>query len=419
MHVFVTTLGTRGDVEPYLALGLGLRAAGHRVTLSTAARFAPEAEALGLAFAPTTDGVLDLLADAPIREAIESMTNAVEVIRRARGLMKRFDPIQRTLVAETWHALQAAAPDLVVYHPKAFWGADQAFRLGIPAVMAPLQPVVVPTGERPAMGFPALPLGPAYRRGTHQLLLALSKWGTGRLLNDWREAHDAPARPSMLQMPDGAAIPVVHAFSGHVVPTPSDWPPHVIASGYWQRAAPDWSPPPALAAFLDAGPPPVYVGFGSMASHTPERTTRIVVDALARAGVRGLVATGWGGLDAQALPETVFAIDAAPHAALFPRCAAVVHHGGAGTTAAGLTAGRPTVVCPFFADQPYWGARVEALGVGPAPITQKRLTVDGLAAAIREATTSAPMRQRAAALGHALRAEDGVGAAVAFIEAAA
>ena len=419
MHVLITTLGSRGDVEPYLALGAGLQAAGHRVTLSTADRFTSDIEAQGLTAAPTSNALVDLIGDDQVREAMETMTNMVEVVKRAGALIRRMKPVQKALIAETWDAAREAAPDLIVCHPKVFWGADMAYQRGIPAVLAPLQPVLVPTAAHPAMGFPALPLGPAYRRGTHHLLLTLSRWGTSGLLADWRAENRAAKRPGMLEMPDGAPVPVVHAFSRHVVPEPADWPPHVIASGYWSLGAPDWTPSAPLRAFLDAGPPPVCVGFGSMAARNPARTTRVVVEALTRAGVRGLVITGWGGLDRASLPESILAIDGAPHAWLFPRCAAVVHHGGAGTTAAGLRAGRPSVVCPFFGDQPFWGRRVEALGAGPAPILQKHLTADGLAAAIREAVSSDPIRRRAAVLGEALRGEDGIGTAVRFIEAAA
>jgi sterol 3beta-glucosyltransferase len=188
-------------------------------------------------------------------------------------------------------------------------------------------------------------------------------------------------------------------------------------NGYWFLDQPnDWQPSVELQAFLDAGDPPVYVGFGSMAGRKPQRLAQIVIEALQAANVRGVIATGWGGLDANDLPETIFKIDQAPHDWLFPRMAAVAHHGGAGTTAAGLRAGRPTVICSFIADQPFWGARVYALGVGPKHIPQKQLTVEKLAAAIREATTNPAMRQRAADLGEQIRAEDGVADTVALIE---
>ena len=175
-------------------------------------------------------------------------------------------------------------------------------------------------------------------------------------------------------------------------------------------------PPPALAAFLAQGEPPVYVGFGSMGGHNPAQVAELVVAALAQAQRRGVLLTGWGGMAAQAVPDSIFVLDAAPHSWLFPRMAAVVHHGGAGTTAEGLRAGVPTVIVPFIVDQPFWGKRVEQLGVGPSAIPHKRLTVDQLAHAIHRATTDTGMQQRAAALGRALRAERGVEQAVSLVQ---
>jgi UDP:flavonoid glycosyltransferase YjiC (YdhE family) len=209
----------------------------------------------------------------------------------------------------------------------------------------------------------------------------------------------------------------LYPYSPAVLPTPADWDASSVATGYWFLPRDgDWQPDPALVDFLASGPPPVYVGFGSMPSEDAAAKTQVVLDALAQAGQRGVVATGWGGLTLANAPRDVFALDAAPHDWLFPRMAAVVHHGGAGTTAAGLAAGAPTVICPFFGDQPFWGRRVAALGVGPAPIPQKKLTAARLAAALRTVAEDAAMRMRAQTLGEAIRSEDGVGRAVALLE---
>jgi sterol 3beta-glucosyltransferase len=209
---------------------------------------------------------------------------------------------------------------------------------------------------------------------------------------------------------------MLSAYSPTVIPHPSDWPAHVHVTGYlFLDGQPDWQPSPELQAFLDAGDPPVSVGFGSMAGRNPEQLAGLVVDALARSGRRGILLTGWGGLRAARVPENVFVVDAAPHSWLFPRMAAVVHHGGAGTTAEGLRAGVPNVIVPFVFDQPFWGARVQTLGLGPQPIPQKKLTADRLAQAIDSVVTDPGMRRRASSCGKAIRAEDGVGNAVAVI----
>jgi UDP:flavonoid glycosyltransferase YjiC (YdhE family) len=167
--------------------------------------------------------------------------------------------------------------------------------------------------------------------------------------------------------------------------------------------------------FLDAGPPPVYIGFGSISNRKPEETTDLIIKALGRIDQRAILLSGWGGLQKTDIPESVFMIDSAPHSWLFPRMAAVVHHGGAGTTAAGLRAGVPSLVIPFFGDQPFWGQRTAELGVGPQPLPRKKLTVDRLAHAIQKAVTDNEIRKRAADLGSKIQAEDGIARAVEII----
>ncbi len=194
-------------------------------------------------------------------------------------------------------------------------------------------------------------------------------------------------------------------------------------TGYWPLPpVSDWSPPADLAAFLDAGPPPVCIGFGSTPSEDPGALTATVLEAVRRAGVRAVLLSGWGGLvsagrsEEGAGPATdrddVIVVDEVPHEWLFPRMAAVVHHGGAGTTGAAFRAGVPAVVVPFVVDQPFWGSRVEALGVGPRPVPRRGLTAAALADALRIAVGDRAMAERAAGLGRRIRAEDGVAAAV-------
>ena len=210
--------------------------------------------------------------------------------------------------------------------------------------------------------------------------------------------------------------PILYGYSPSVIPPPPDWDGAIHVTGYWfLEPAEAWSPPPALEEFLQAGPPPVYVGFGSMSSRNPEEAADLVLEALRRVGQRAILLSGWGGLHKAELPASVFMVDSVPFTWLFPRLAAVVHHGGAGTTAFGLRAGVPSIVIPFFGDQPFWGRRVAELGVGPMPIPRQKLTVERLAKAIQTAVTDPMMHQRAAKLGAKIQAEDGVGRAVAVI----
>jgi UDP:flavonoid glycosyltransferase YjiC (YdhE family) len=191
-------------------------------------------------------------------------------------------------------------------------------------------------------------------------------------------------------------------------------------TGYWFLDPPaEWQPPVELLRFLDGGPPPVYVGFGSMGDAEPERVTRMVLEALKQTGQRGVLLTGWGGLQRTEGQERVFFVEDVPHAWLLPQMAAVVHHGGAGTTGAGLRAGVPSIVLPLAGDQHAWAGRVASLGVGPRMERMARLTVEGLAKGIDAAVNDTGMQARAAALGAKIRAEDGVGTAVGIIERAA
>jgi UDP:flavonoid glycosyltransferase YjiC (YdhE family) len=209
----------------------------------------------------------------------------------------------------------------------------------------------------------------------------------------------------------------LYGYSPHLVPKPPDWGDNHHVTGFWFfGATPGWAPPPGLEDFLAAGPPPVYVGFGSMHNRDAAAVTALVHEALGRAGQRGVLYTGWGGLREVPRSDRVFAVGAVPHDWLFPRVAAAVHHGGAGTVAASLRAGVPSVLVPFMADQPFWARRVFALGAAPPPVPRKRLTAERLTAAIHAAVTDPAIRRNAADLGGKVRAEDGVDRAVEMFE---
>jgi len=197
-----------------------------------------------------------------------------------------------------------------------------------------------------------------------------------------------------------------------LIPKPKDWGPHISISGfYFLSLASDYTPAPDLAAFLEAGPPPVYIGFGSIVVDNPDAMTKLIFDAVKKTGQRALVSKGWGGFGADALgiPEGVFMLGNVPHDWLFKHVSCVVHHGGAGTTAAGIALGKPTVVVPFFGDQPFWGAMCARAGAGPLPVPYKQLTADKLAASIAEALKPTT-QERAQELGAKIASEKGTGA---------
>ena len=416
MNIFIITLGSRGDVQPYVALGKGLKATGHHVTLATSSSFEPFITEHGLNYGYLSNDLLDLIDP----DIFDKAGNIFGMIKTAIEMSRVANRINEKLLYESWETAQQSNPDMIIYHPKALAGPHIAEKLNIPLALAVPLPIMVPTGEFPALGMPNFGLGSWYNKLTYRLL-AMGYSNYDKTVNVFREKslglEPVKGAAMRIKTPDGRPIPVLHAYSRYIAPRPADWGDHASVNGYWfLERLDDWQPSAELQAFLDAGDPPVYAGFGSMASKNPQKLAHIVIEAMKQANVRGIIATGWGGLDAASLPDTILKIDQAPHDWLFPRMAAVVHHGGAGTTSAGLRAGCPTFIAPFIADQPYWGAQVHRLGVGPEPIHNKKLTVDKLAVALREMTGNASMKTKAAQLGEKIRQEDGIANAIAVIE---
>ncbi len=408
-------------MQPYVALGKGLMQAGHQVTLCTSSSFEGFITEHGLQYGYMNNEILKLIDSDAGRDAVEDSGNLFGWLKTMATLAKQVKPLQAQMIADAWGSVDKAQPDLIVYHPKAMAGPHIAEKMGIPRIMSVPLPIFTPTAEFPSMVFPNLKLGGWYNRLTYTLSVRLAWMQYRGLINPWREKTlglpPAPRGFDEMKLANGDPTPTLYPFSEEVVPRPADWPDSTVATGYWFLDRPtDWQPSDEVKAFLDDGPPPVYIGFGSMAGRDAARKAQAAIGALQKSGQRGIIATGWGGLSVDDLPPTIFKIEAVPHDWLFERVAAVVHHGGAGTTAAGLRAGKPTIICPFFGDQPFWGRRLAALSVGAEPIPQKKLNADNLAAAITQVTSDAQMQQRAAALGEQIRAEDGVARAMEFID---
>ncbi|MBT3256218.1 MAG: glycosyltransferase family 1 protein [Deltaproteobacteria bacterium] len=418
MKVAIITAGSRGDVQPFVALGLGLKKTGHQVKICTHSGFQSFITQYGLDYGFMNDEMSRFLISDRGHEAIESSGGTFGWLKTAARVSKQFNPIMRRMLEEEWKAAQGS--DVIIYHPKAAGGYDIAEKLDVPLFISIPLPLLAPTRAFPCVLFSRVKLGGWFNKLSYSFLRYAAAI-YGKTINTWRrEILELPPRritAGTLTRRNGQPVPIMYSYSSHVIPRPDDWPETTVVTGYWfLNGDENWAPSRALVDFLAAGSPPVYIGFGSIAGRNPARTTTVVTEALKKSGQRGIIATGWGGLEASLLPETMFVIDQAPHNWLLPRVAAVVHHGGAGTTAAGLRAGKPTIICPFFGDQPFWGSCISEIGVGPEPIPQKKLTVENLAAAIQVAVTSESMRKRAAALGEKIRMEDGVERAIQFIE---
>jgi sterol 3beta-glucosyltransferase len=412
LKAYILAHGTRGDVQPYAALALALRQAGHEAVLAAPAASESLVAPYGLDFAAVHDGPNTLIDDPQLREAIETNYRGLRGKKIAWEVMRRSKP----LIARVFADMVEAAPggtDVVVHPPSG--GHRIAEALGVPSVPAALQPVWVPTSTFRNPMLP-VPLPRALNRASY-LPIKLMLRSFNAVADKALDLPRRRGRHDVLRRPDGGPATVLQAFSGELLPAVPDYPPWVHTTGFWYLPAPpDWTPPSYLTEFLGAGDPPVYLGFGSMAGRDPRRLGEIVAEAAARAGMRAVIVSGWGGISLDELPDGVLLLDQAPHDWLFPRMAAIVHHGGSGTTGAALAAGRPQVVCPFVADQPFWAARAHAVGVAPPPQPQRRLTATGLAEAIRRAVTDGQMAAQAARVGARIRAENGVQAAVRVLE---
>ncbi|MES5817450.1 glycosyltransferase [Streptomyces sp. RG80] len=397
MRILIAAAGSRGDVAPYTGLGAELRRAGHEVALAAPDAFAGLVTEAGLEFRS-----LPARAEGGAATRRELMRTAAEFITElGRGFAEAVDPGTDLLMLSTttaplgWHVSEAT---------------------GIPALGAHLVPAA-PTGDFPPVVTGARSLGRLGNRTAGRFALRMAD----RLYTPavTRLRHDLglpPVTPhAMRRRQERADRPVLHGFSATLVPRPSDWRPGLEVTGTWWPYVDESRRLPAeLEDFLAAGPRPVFVGFGSMAGGEGERLSDIAVRALRRAGLRGILQTGAAGLAADG--DDVLTVGDVPHALLFPRVAAVVHHAGAGTAAAGLRAGVPAVPVPVTTDQPFWAGRLAALGAATDPIPFRSLTAEALADALGRVLRQQTYSRAAMTAAQLMAAEDGAGEAVKAVE---
>jgi len=414
MNITIFAAGSRGDIQPCVVLSRGLQQAGYRVRLAAPEDFADFIQQYGVDFYPLRGDVQQIMASDTGRKFME--TGGANPLKSIVAVRKMIAPVIMSMAMDAYEACHDAHALICLGVFSAF-GQSIAEALGIPMIN------VEPTPLLPTKAFPA-PSWPIQRSlgGVHNYFSGMAMlqviWLWYRpFVNDFR-LHLGLSMYSAARFYRALkSTPMLSAYSPSIIPHPADWPDSVHVTGYFfLDTQADWQPSSELNAFLEAGDPPVYVGFGSMGGRNPEQLAKLMLETLAKSGQRGLLLTGWGGLRAELVPDNVFVLDTAPHHWLFPHMSAVVHHGGAGTTAEGLRAGVPTVIVPFILDQPFWGARVNALGLGPEPLPRKNLTADRLANAIRITVTDSTMKQRANSCSAAIRAEDSIGNAVNIIK---
>lgn len=397
MRILIAAAGSRGDVAPYTGLGAALRRAGHEVALAVPDAFAPLVTEAGLEFRS-----LPARTEGGAATKRELMRTAVEFITQlGRGFAEAVDPGTDLLLLSTttaplgWHIAEGT---------------------GIPALGAYLVPAA-PTGYFPPVVTGARSLGRLGNRTAGRFALRMADRLYAPAVTALRRDLGLPLVPphAMRRRQEQAHWPVLHGFSPTLVPRPSDWRPGLEVTGTWwpyvdeSRQLPD-----ELRDFLAAGPRPVFIGFGSMAAGHGERLSDIAVRALRQAGLRGILQAGAAGLAADG--DDVLTVGDVPHALLFPRVAAVVHHAGAGTAAAGLRAGVPAVPVPVTADQPFWAGRLAALGAAADPIPFRTLTAEALGDALGRVVRQQAYSTAAVAAAQRLAAEDGAGEAVKTVE---
>jgi sterol 3beta-glucosyltransferase len=406
MRIAVVANDTRGGVQPYMALAMGLHAVGHTVVCIAPQEFRTVFESHGLAFhALTVDA-----------EQAHAATRIAEI---GIAASMRFVAKELPVHLETWTREVLAACEGVDCITGGVGGMVIALgvadKLKVPFIEAHLQPIAAPTDLYPGVLVAGLPLWRTamLRRFSHRL----SDFGV------WMPFKRAmiTTRRTVLRLPDASTAtqgrPVLYGFSKHVVPLDVSGLRKRYVTGYWTVPTPqDYQPPDNVVDFLRDSAPVISVGFGSMTSEEPGVVTRMVVEAARQAKVRVVLLSGWGGLDASAHGDDVIATEALPHDWLFGQVDGIIHHGGAGTTGAALISGTPATIVPFTMDQPFWASRVAALGTGARAIPRKKITVQALAGAMTRMVQDESMKQRAKDVGALLQQEKGVAEAVKVFE---
>lgn len=404
----VIAVGLRGDAEPLMLIGARLARLGVRVRCATHTDYVPLAKALGLE-TMVIGGTASAFLAGPAGRAMRDR------LARPREFARFFDaylgPFHARLLREAYEA--AADAELVVCWPWMRMAVTLGDALRVPVAVASTYPApYLPTAEFPCPFNPdtVTPSSPrGMRRSWREMLPALAIGQAA--IDQFRRAHGLAPLPWRAELRRARALPHLFGYAPAVLPRPRDWPSGAAVTGAWFGSSPNPEPPASLVAFLATGPPPVAIGFSSQVGRDRDRFTATIRDGVAAAGVRAVVVTGFGGMTAAAWPDQVCAVESVSYEWLFPRCAAVVHHGGSGSVSAALKAGVPGMAVPFGYDQPFWGQRLYELGVGPPPMAADHLSADGLAAALHALVEDPGYRARALALAASLRLEDGAGVA--------
>eukprot|EP00252_Welwitschia_mirabilis_P005183 TRINITY_DN15668_c0_g1_i2.p1 TRINITY_DN15668_c0_g1~~TRINITY_DN15668_c0_g1_i2.p1 ORF type:complete len:672 (-),score=117.30 TRINITY_DN15668_c0_g1_i2:268-2283(-) len=411
LNIAMLIVGTRGDVQPFVAIAKRLQEYGHRVRLATHANFCSFIRTFGIEFYPLR-GDPRALAEYMARNKgfLPSAPSEISFQRKQlRAIINSLLPACIEADIDTGAPFRAQA---IIANPPAYGHVHVAEALHVPLHIFFTMPWT------PTVEFPH-PLARVTQSAGYWLSYfvvdILIWWGIRGIINDFRTKKLKLPPIAYLSSYHGsiADLPTGYMWSPHLVPKPNDWGHLVDVVGFcFLNLGSSYKPSEDFLQWLQAGPKPIYVGFGSMPLDDPLKTTGVILEALKITGQRGIIDKGWGNLGHRnEVPKYVYLLENCPHDWLFPQCSAVIHHGGAGTTAAGLRAGCPTTILPFFGDQYFWGDRVHDKGVGPAPIPIRQLTTETLVQAIYK-MLDPEVKQRAIELAKHIEEEDGIVGAV-------
>lgn len=418
LNIVIHVVGSRGDVQPFLALGNALQKQGHRVRLATHQKFSAFVREVGLEFFEIGGNPEDLMAymvkNPGLIPSMKSL-RAGDIARKREMVAEMLDGCWSSCIEPDPITGIPFVADAIIANPPSFAHMHCAEALGIPVHIV----FTMPWSGTTAFAHPLANIKGASGETarTNYMTYVLVEWltwqGLGDIINAWREKLGLERVPlgEGPMLADTLNIPHTYCWSPALVPKPPDWGSHIDVSGFFFRDMPDYKPLKELQDFLDAGPPPVYIGFGSIVLEDVTRFSSAVVDAITACRERAIISPGWSKLHVPKGRSNLFCLEECPHEWLFRHVSMVIHHGGAGTTAIGLREARPTIIVPFFADQPFWGRMVAAAGAGPEPIPQREVSVERLAEAIRFCQ-KAGARDAAAKMSTKIKQEDGVQAAV-------
>nr|WP_281411737.1 glycosyltransferase [Starkeya sp. ORNL1] len=412
----IIAVGTRGDVQPLVALARTLLVKGHSVQLASLSTFASLCESNGVNFIPLRGDLESEMKNAAGAELGSAGRNPFSATAAFKNI------IEQNIVdwTRTIRAAAAQCDVIVAAGTAVFFSLGLARAFQIPLVQVYLQPVL-PSAQAGSPLLPQLPFRlPGFMNSAQYAIAAQLLWQVLRPAIARSEAELSGNASVPLLVPFKSMLharqTILLAYSRHLVPQ-SGQPPNVLNTGFWQLdRSPAWKPTPDLARFLGAGPPPIYVGFGSMPIRQPRQVAHAILAAVRSLGARAILDAGWSTMEPSDLRDDAIVIKNVPHDWLFEHVAAVVHHGGAGTTAAALRAGRPSVMVPFILDQFFWAERLHALHVAPPALPFDRLGERRLAAALKQVMGDSKLRENAKRLGQQVRSEGGVALAAERIE---